>query len=494
MAIQILKGATDISGGIDWKSLRLTSVLTKEKGTLAFDILNVNGAVIPTFGDTIYLYYNNVLLFGGTCTEKQIVIDGGILQRYKITCQDWGYKFDSKLVHKAYQNMDPKDIVLDIVANFAGAGFTTNNVQRGNFQVSSIKFNYEQPIRAIEALAKQIGWDWYIDPNKDVHFFFANPSSGTSQILPAPFNIEDGTGNIQFKTLSVDMSIANLKNSIYVVGGLMYRFNTLGNTPDVYQTHAGQVVYPIAYPYDTSNLVGGTLSVSLDGVPQSIGIDGQTDPGTVNVLYNGGSGGGAQGGSPFIRFTSDPGSGHTLLIYGNASIPIVCHLTNPTSIRTYGEQQDSIVDKQIKSVQEAQARADAELIQFDHPVYDVKFDTLTDGLFIGQSIKLNSANLGISNYPLIIKRIEADGYSPDKLIFHVQCLGSDNVTFTDIMMTLLQQTLAQNATPDNTILQVVLPISEQIKITDAVTITSGSAPYGYGPTSPQPTYGFASFK
>src|SRR5208337_4074516 len=106
-------------------------------------------------------------------------------------------------------------------------------------------------------------------------------------------------------------------------------------------------------------------------------------PGSVNVLYGAGSGGGAQGGSPYVKLTSDPGAGHTLKIFGNASLPIVAHLRAPASIALYGEFQDTIIDKQIKSIQEAQARADGELIQFDHPVFDVKFDTLQPGLAIG---------------------------------------------------------------------------------------------------------------
>lgn len=490
--IQVLNNATDITSSIDWRSLAVTSVVTKEKGTLKFDILNANSPQIPALGDTIYLKYNGTLIFGGTCTEKEIVIDGGILQRYHITCMDWGYKFDSKVVHKTYQNMDPSDIVKDIVTNFAPAGFTTTNVQKGNFLIASMKFNYEQPTKAIEALAKLIGWDWYIDANKDVHFFFATTNSGSSEINPAPFNIDDTSGNILWPTLDVDVSIANLKNSIFVIGGTMFRANDASTTPDKYTTTSGQLVYPIAYPYDTTTL-GTTLKVTLDGVTQTIGIDGQDDPGTVNVLYNSGSGGGAQGGSPFIRFTSNPGSGHVLKVFGNASLPIVAHLTSPASITAYGEQQDTIVDKQIKSVQEAQARANAELIQFDTPSYDVKFSTLVAGLAIGQTIFLNSSILGITNYQLLIRRVEAVGYSPTELMFKVQAFGTDNVTFNDIMMTLLQQSLAQNATPDNTILQVVVPIEESLTITDAITITSGSAPYQWGPGSPQPAWGFFSW-
>jgi hypothetical protein len=118
-------------------------------------------------------------------------------------------------------------------------------------------------------------------------------------------------------------------------------------------------------------------------------------------------------------------------------------------------------------------------------VYDVKFDTLTQGLTIGQTITLNSSLFGISNYQLLIRRVEAVGYSPTQLLYHVEAFGSDNVNFMDMMMTLLQDSLAENVTPDNTILQEILPVSEGLTLVDAVTTTGTSRPYKWNTGSPQ---------
>ena len=72
-AIQILNGTTDVTSSIDWRSLDCIAVVTKEKGSLKFDILNANSPQIPNVGDTIYLKYNGTLLFGGTCIETEYV-------------------------------------------------------------------------------------------------------------------------------------------------------------------------------------------------------------------------------------------------------------------------------------------------------------------------------------------------------------------------------------------------------------------------------------
>jgi len=63
--------------------------------------------------------------------------------------------------------MDPADIVADIINTFcSGKGFNLDGVQRGNFLVETIKFNYQQPSKALQSLAKLIGWDWFIGPDK----------------------------------------------------------------------------------------------------------------------------------------------------------------------------------------------------------------------------------------------------------------------------------------------------------------------------------------
>ena len=137
-----------------------------------------------------------------------------------MTAVDWGYALDAYVVKANYAGMDPQTIVEDLISNFAPAGFTTNHVQKGNFNVSTIQFNYQQLSKALQALATQIGWDWYIDPSKDVHFYFAEGNAASSsEITLAPIIIDDTTGDIEWPTLDVQVDITNMKNAVYVVGG-----------------------------------------------------------------------------------------------------------------------------------------------------------------------------------------------------------------------------------------------------------------------------------
>ncbi len=496
--VKILDNGTDISKSVDWKSIDAVSVLTKETGTFKFNIRQGVGQTypaktIPVIGDTIELYDSTGIIWGGTCTEVEPIISG-LLITWQVTATDWRFLLDGTLVKKNYSGMDPADIVADIINTFcSGKGFNLDGVQRGNFLVETIKFNYQQPSKALQSLAKLIGWDWFIGPDKTVYFFLGDVDDGDGGGAVgdggvAPITVDATSGEVEWNSLDIDLQITNMQNSVYVIGGTLPVMFTASNTNDVYPTNGTANTFPVAYAYSSDTIV-----VLLNGVPQSVGVLNQvTDPSTVDVLYS--------DSGRFIQFTAGaPSSGQVVKIFGTAQVPIVAHAQNSESIALYGERQGVVTDSTITSVPEAQLRAQAQILQFGHPVYDVKFNTLIPGCQIGQTIKVNVPAMGITNYNLVIKRIEAVGYAPGDdnlnidgmLEYQIECIGSDTVTFTDLMTTILQQEQTQTDVSDDTITENLEEADEALDLTDTVTVTAGSRPYEYGPTSPQARYGFA---
>jgi hypothetical protein len=474
------------------------SVLTKETGTLTFNVRQGVGQTypaktVPAIGDTIELYDSTGIIWGGTVTEVEPIISG-LLITWQITATDYGFLLDGLLVKKNYAGMDPADIVEDIINTFcAGKGFNLDGVQRGNFLVETIKFNYQQPSKALQSLAKLIGWDWFIGPDKTVYFFLGDVDDGDGGGAVgdggvAPIAVDATSGEVEWNSLDIDLQITNMQNSVYVIGGSLPVMFTASTTNDVYPTNGTANTFPVAYAYSSSTIV-----VELNGVPQTVGILNQvTDPSTVDVLYS--------DSGRFIQFTTGaPAGGGVVKIFGTAQVPIVAHASNNESIALYGERQGVVTDSTITSVPEAQLRATAQILQFGHPVYDVKFNTLVAGCRIGQTIKVNVPAMGITNYNLVIKRIEAVGYAPGDttlnidgmLEYQVECIGSDTVTFTDLMTTILQNEQTQTDVSDDTITENLEYASEELVLADTVTATGGIRPYVYGPSSPQARYGFA---
>src|SRR4051812_41225287 len=78
----------DISSSIEWPSVDLLTVLTKEVSTLRFKVRLSPGQTtpaktIPNLNDTIFMYDSSGKIFGGTVTEREATIKG-LLITYEI--------------------------------------------------------------------------------------------------------------------------------------------------------------------------------------------------------------------------------------------------------------------------------------------------------------------------------------------------------------------------------------------------------------------------
>jgi hypothetical protein len=494
--VRLLDNGTDISNMVDWKSIDAVSVLTKETGTLTFSLKENAAALgtLPAIGDTIELFDTSGIMWGGTLTEQEPVISG-LMITYQYSCVDWGFLMDGTLVKKNYSGVDPSAIAIDIINTFAaGKGInaaTTADggyVAVGNFTVPSIQFNYQQPSKALQSLAKLIGWDWYIDANKNLHFFLGDIDDGSGGgavgdggAAPILINTTGGiTGSdIWWNTLDIDLNITNMTNSVFVIGGTYLKMFTAGNTIDSYLTDGVQQSFPVSYAYTEDTIV-----VELNGVPQTVGILNQvTDPSAFQVLYS--------SSDRNVQFTAGaPAGSQTVLIFGNAQVPIVASAKNSASIASYGLREGVIVDAKISTVPEAFLRAQAQILQFGHPVYDLKVTTLVPGCRIGQVVTANIPAMGITNYQLIIKRVEATVFVPGtngQLQYQLECIGSDNVTFSDLMQTVLQQEAVQTMVGGNTVNENLVDVEESIVIADSLDApTVTTMPYELGVASSNP--------
>lgn len=467
----------DITPKVDWNSLRLTLVATKEVSTAQFSIVVQAGGVMPNNGDRVDVYElqdDNLTvthIFGGKITDKELTVDGGIVARWQYTVTDGSFDFDSKVAVKTYTNMDPGAIARDLVTTYA-PGFSTGHIANAGYTIPSIQFNYQPLTKCFQKLATLIGWDWYIDAANDVHFF-------STESRPAPFSLDDTSGNLEWKTIDFDVSIQNLKNSVFVIGGSYSKTYTALTTPDVYTSVAATVIYPLAYSYDPL-----TLGVTLAGVAQTVGIDQKDNPAGFQVLYNAGQ----NGRGAFLRFTTDPGTGNAIKAFGAASIPVLGHAFDSASITSYGTREDTITDKLITTVAEAQQRAQAEIALYGQPNYGLKFRTLKKGLVVGQQITISSSLLGISQ-AFTVKRLTVQPKTPTQFEYSAECVATESVSFVDIMTLLLEQELNSNQVDPSTTLEVLITVLEAVTLADSAAITTSTGPYLYGSA----TWGFASW-
>jgi len=205
---------------------------------------------------------------------------------------------DKLLVVETYEDKTVNFIINDILTKYLPAGFTDVNVN-APILVSYIAFNYEQPTQCLQQLASLVGYDWYVDYEKDIHFFY----KGTNV---APYSLTDTNGNYFFNSLVLRKNIKNLRNVIYVRGGNFY------GDPFTEEQDADGKTKVFTHGYKYKNIV-----VKKNTVPLNIGIDNLNDPALYDALYN------FQEKALKFPDGSIPIAGDTIEVTGNPQLPII---------------------------------------------------------------------------------------------------------------------------------------------------------------------------
>lgn len=453
MAILVkIEGATRtdiIQTSISW-----SQQLTKDPSILSFDIYN-SGQTLPDLGDTVTVEIDSDVKFSGTITSKKRNLDKGLIERVAYEAKDGFHTLDRRLVIKAYANQSASDIVTDIIDTFT-TGFTYTNVIPDAPEITTIRFNYEQPSSAIKQICSAIGWDWYIDADNDVHFFPQNYNV-------APFSLTDDNGNLVTNSLEIDRNIVNLKNAIYVRGGEYSEAISASDAFDKYVADGTQNSWPLIYRYKN-------VQVTLDGVAQTVGIDNIDNPASFNCLYN------FQ--EKLVKWpeASKPTVGKVIRVFGDAQIPLIVQAIDEESILAYGTFEYVIVDKSIQSVEEAEMRALSVINDFANASHEGYFQTLTDGLVCGQYITITSTLRGVSD-TYKITSINAKVYDATHFIYKVKFLKSGQVSFFDILEDLLAERRKNIVINEDEVIQRLISIEEDaLTVTDEITETSQTSP------------------
>jgi hypothetical protein len=378
--------------------------------------------------------------------------------------------------------MTAQAIVQDLISTFS-TGFTTTNVSGSDVTVKKILFNYTTLSTALSKLCDTLGfYDWYVDYNKDIHFF----SIGSR---PAPFDIDDDGGNYVHQSLTINRNNTQIRNKIIIRGGQVEgdTFTDKVSPDGVQRTFF--VGYSIAglqvWQSNTANTDGSYTSLT-------VGNDGTADENSFDCLYNPNNG--------LIRFRANnvPHANRYIKWQGKPIYPLITEKSDLVSQSKYGKFEHIIIDKTIKSKASASQRADAELAKYGKPQVSGTFETKEAGLKTGMYIRVNSPlHNSVDEYFKITQiRSSLRTIEPASLTYTVSMAYADEETLQTILRGILQRpadTLdydSKNEVVDrlysaNETIEISEthieskehnPISESVSITD----TSITRPLNYG--------------
>lgn len=466
MVIQITIGGVDRTSIIQFGSVRKEDALNNSVDTLSFVIKktpavsytpSVNEEVIMTDTDT------STILFGGYITGVERKLDGMTLLGYDISCIDYTYGLDSKLVFERLENQTVEDTIIYLMDTYAPAGFTYTNVSSTTPILDVVTFNRVTMSSALTTLAKQINYFWYIDYDKDLHFFAKDDE-------PAPFNITDTSENYIYDSLDIDTDFSQIRNSVIVEGG-----ETVSNARTQLINGTGtNKSFPLSYKFSS------LPTITVGGSPQSVGVAGlDAFLQGFDVLwdYN----------QKNIEFETAPPLGtENISVTGTPLLPIAIYVNDYPSITTYGLREYKITDKRLGSRDDAFAYGEAELEAYANPLVNARFQTYTPGLRSGMIITVNSTKREL-NQDLLITRVGFSMVTNSRGVFDVQCTSARETTLTQIL-----QRIFKDDDTDIDRLETIYGVrefSDTFGITDtgAAVFSTTTGPYYYSPEDPGET-------
>lgn len=460
MAFTLNIESVDKTTLIDWPSISKTETLTKAPSILRFRIKNYESKTYrPDLNDEVELLNGATRIFGGYVVQTSEEIEG-LLKYLVVVCHDYTIDLDRQLAAESYDGMTVDAIIADLATNYL-SGFTTTNVNCPT-TIDFIQFNYVTVSQCLKKLVSLLGnYDYYIDYNKDIHFF-------QNTIVPAPFSLTDTNGNFEWNTLKYETNSDQIRNTIIVQGGLVALSTTRDYRFDGDGTKNSWVL---------ADKLDGTPTVTVGGTGKTVGIDGTDADASFQVMWS--------QANNSIRFTSGntPGAGtNNVVVTGYPLYPLVAIFENNASVVAYGVKQFLIQDKTILTQAAAEQRASAEILKYANPTYRGTFETETDGLVVGQTLTVNStirsinSSFKITNIRTIVKN------PTGALKYFVTFVSADPIGINDVLNKLLILDPSESTgIPTNTVIQIIKQITEGVSIADALSApTSQVGPYKWG--------------
>ena len=353
-------------------------------------------------------------MFGGSIFSVEKVNKGGILIENKVKCWDYTKGLERYIIAERFTNQTVAQIITSLLATYDEEDeYTTTNVNC-DVLISSISFINIPLNQAIQKLAQQVNYFWYVDYDKDIHFFAKGDNL-------APFNLTDSSANFIFNSLSVRDDLMQLKNRIKIRGGEIVS----PSRSQVFDGDGTKDVFVLGYKFST------TPTVVVNSVSKTVGIDNVSQEADYDCFWN--------ANEKYIKFksTTIPASGtNNIVVTGTPFIPIQVQVEDFDSINSNGVWEYYKEDKNIKSQDEANQYANAQLEQFKSEINDGGFKTKDNGLRSGQVININSTIYGI-NKDYQIQSVKMSAYTPTEFVYDVDIASYAKINVIDILQKLL---------------------------------------------------------
>lgn len=456
VVMEFLIAGTDRLLDLQNQTLTINDLINEQANTAEFGLYDLHNLGAPDEGSLLIIKVNDVIYFSGYLTEAKFVELGPGRDFYQCQAVDHTRDLDRRLVAATYENLTDKEIIQRMASEFAtDDGITTYHVAEGVL-IKSISFNYITFTAAMKKICERTGRNWYIDYEKDLHYF---PLAQTR----APFDIDDATNKQKGLVLSKDAT--NIKNRIFVRGG------TELSAPftETQEADGLQTQFLLAEkPHDFSMTVGG--------VAKTVGIKNIDDPSNFDYLLN------FQEKYVEVGSATTPTAGTDMAFTYSYDVPVLVSVEDSASIAEQaaisggsGVFEFVITDQNISTTQEARDRAGAELTDYARSIVDGSFSTMVAGFRSGQYTHISRSSKGVDD-DYLINRVRLVSIGGGVFETAVELTSAKSVGIITFLILLLTSNRASEAFNAEEVIDQLLSATDTLdSITDLLTDSMGGA-------------------
>jgi hypothetical protein len=260
VGLEIAIAGTTRTTSCDIKSLLITNTITSNASVMELAARS-SGDWRPRAGNqiTVSTTSDSVRYFGGVVARVSEEARSRREFYYRMAVNDWTILFDRRLVAANYGSSAASAIVADIVTSNT-TGFSTAPIDVAP-SVSAKRWDYVKPSEAIQQLADELQWHWFINSTQGVEFFTA-----LSDVAPSTaINFDSSTG---YSDLVLEERVDQVKNRIILQG---YKRAATVQIASRFQADGQQRFFYGGYePVDTAS---ANITATLDGASLAIGTD-----------------------------------------------------------------------------------------------------------------------------------------------------------------------------------------------------------------------------
>lgn len=302
--------------------------------------------------------------------------DGPNVKTLELVGNDYTSRTMNSLVTAAYTTQTADAIIIDVLKNYF-PDITYNNVQTGAPSVIPIKWSHKSGFDCFNQLAQITGWDWYVDAEKDFHWFPA--SQNPASVSYSTTNDGGYTANIYRGSAKFQTDGTKLENKITFYGGTYLSDPRTEQRAGDGQTQTFFTTYPIAQ----------SPQVYVNGTQVSAGQD-QIDTNR-DWYYATGKNYLKQADGATALISSD-----VLKVVYQYNVPLIEQLQNDSSIAKYGLFEGAKVDSSVKDRTQARAIINGLLQQYAFPIIYGTFDSWEPTITSGEFVTVNAPDQGVS--------------------------------------------------------------------------------------------------